>query len=456
MFTGLTILAKHLVFAFRCLAYRATALVLFSCPAHPVFSGANPEIHPELILSIDAREIEQSGIFRWVEQKYPHLREWAEGMKEVQLQHELYKVMGLEEKDFTHFSLLMNGLDRLVDINPSSDLFLSDLFISIDLIADRPMKLSVFIDWFEKQLAEEFGPDATKKWIKGKSVSPISLNFSIPLAALNEKELNHEPRMDLDGNLSFSATLEGNLTRINCFLGGEQFPEMLKVLPDFSQIALLAPLAKGRQFLFYCRLPYASKRFTGSATSSPLELAFAEMREVGMGVSFREESILIDWVIVCSDEASASALHNLWNGSLGFAKLALMEDPSFRTASSLLNQIQSGVERNRFNLSLEMNATQLEAIVSEQLSMLVPKPPLQMYPQGPHALRGQLAPSVDLALLGGGKFLLSAHRGKVVVLDFWATWSRPCRTALPILEKVQKKIFSVGSIPIDHQSGRFG
>ena len=442
MFIGLAMPAKPLLLAVKCLACRATSLLFLSCLAHPIFSWANPKIQPELILSLDARGIEQSGISRCLEEKYPHLREWVEGMEEVQAQYELYEAMGLEEKDFTQISLVMNGLEKLVDINQSSDLSLSGLFISIDLMADRPMKFSGFIDWVEKQLAEEFGPDAATKWIKGKSVSPISLNFLIPLSELNELNLNDESPINLDGNLSFSASLEGNLTRIKCFLSGKQIPAPQAGPPDLSQIALLKQLAEDRQFSFYCRLPDASRRFAGSATSNPLEQALAGIREVGMGASFREESILLELALFCSDETSASTLHNLWEGSLGFAKLALIEDPSSRGALKLLNQVQSGVEKNRFNLSLEMNAAQLEEIISEQLTMLAPKPPLQMYPKGPQSFRGQPAPDVNLELLDGGKFSLSDHKGKVVVLDFWATWCRPCRTALPILDEVQKKYAS--------------
>jgi cytochrome c biogenesis protein CcmG/thiol:disulfide interchange protein DsbE len=51
------------------------------------------------------------------------------------------------------------------------------------------------------------------------------------------------------------------------------------------------------------------------------------------------------------------------------------------------------------------------------------------------------APAVSLARLGGTRPVsLAAWRGKVVVLNYWASWCPPCRDESPLLERWQKRI----------------
>jgi peroxiredoxin len=51
-------------------------------------------------------------------------------------------------------------------------------------------------------------------------------------------------------------------------------------------------------------------------------------------------------------------------------------------------------------------------------------------------LSGKAAPDFRLADLDGRPHRLENYRGKVVVLDFWASWCAPCRKELPAIEKL--------------------
>jgi cytochrome c biogenesis protein CcmG/thiol:disulfide interchange protein DsbE len=50
-------------------------------------------------------------------------------------------------------------------------------------------------------------------------------------------------------------------------------------------------------------------------------------------------------------------------------------------------------------------------------------------------------PQASLPVLGGsGERSLADYRGKVVVLNFWASWCPPCVDELPLLERNQRRI----------------
>jgi peroxiredoxin len=66
---------------------------------------------------------------------------------------------------------------------------------------------------------------------------------------------------------------------------------------------------------------------------------------------------------------------------------------------------------------------------------------------------GDEAPEIELADVNGTIRKLSSLRGKVVLLDFWASWCRPCRMENPNVVEAYKKLhdkgFEVFSVSLD-------
>jgi cytochrome c biogenesis protein CcmG, thiol:disulfide interchange protein DsbE len=57
---------------------------------------------------------------------------------------------------------------------------------------------------------------------------------------------------------------------------------------------------------------------------------------------------------------------------------------------------------------------------------------------------GKPAPALVVKLLDGTSFNLAAERGRVVLVDVWATWCGPCRKEMPVLNAFYKKFHARG------------
>lgn len=82
-------------------------------------------------------------------------------------------------------------------------------------------------------------------------------------------------------------------------------------------------------------------------------------------------------------------------------------------------------------------------------------------PESDHPLNGAVAPDFSLALLnpgsatGASSVQLSQLQGKLVLIDFWATWCKPCRSSFPHYQALSERLGSdlhVIAISVDDES----
>jgi len=66
--------------------------------------------------------------------------------------------------------------------------------------------------------------------------------------------------------------------------------------------------------------------------------------------------------------------------------------------------------------------------------------------QGEGLRTGAAAPPFKLERYGGGSIALADLRGKLVMLDFWATWCPPCVAEMPVLVKLAREYESKGLV----------
>src|SRR4051812_7909098 len=68
------------------------------------------------------------------------------------------------------------------------------------------------------------------------------------------------------------------------------------------------------------------------------------------------------------------------------------------------------------------------------------------FSSAPDAEVRKSAPDFELKDLAGKRVRLSSLAGKVVLVDFWATWCGPCVLALPHLDKLEKDFSDKGLV----------
>jgi peroxiredoxin len=78
--------------------------------------------------------------------------------------------------------------------------------------------------------------------------------------------------------------------------------------------------------------------------------------------------------------------------------------------------------------------------------------------KSPPVEEGSQAPNFSLPLMNGGEVSLDDYKGKVVLLNIWATWCNPCRDEMPSMEQLYQnmkgKPFEILAVSIDTRGSK--
>lgn len=104
--------------------------------------------------------------------------------------------------------------------------------------------------------------------------------------------------------------------------------------------------------------------------------------------------------------------------------------------------------RNEANFRVQPLWLTLAIVLFFFMFMVVPVRGQLLTPESNH-----VAPDFTLPDLNGKQISLSDYKGKVVLLNFWATWCPPCRLEMPTIEQAYQKYktkgFEVVAVSVD-------